>query len=218
MNIEMNYVNLDMHVPDIKRTNRVIKERFRIAYYRISYKKFLKLIRYLAMVCTKHKTHVPSTSPSSDFLNADRGDLLIRGFWEGSTDTIIDVRVTNLDSKSYKNLPPKKALERQEKEKKKKYCKPCENQRRHFTPFVVSTDGIFGFEARAFLKRLAKLLAEEWEKPYPTVGGFINTRMSIALVRATNRCIRDSRIPVSSMSNRFCWEGGAGLGLLKSDN
>ena len=54
----------------------------------------------------------------------DRGDLLIRGFWEGATDTIIDVRVTNLDSKSYKNLPPKKALERQEKEKKKKYCKP----------------------------------------------------------------------------------------------
>jgi len=28
--------------------------------------------------------------------------ILIRGFWEGSTDTIIDVRVTNLDSKSYK--------------------------------------------------------------------------------------------------------------------
>jgi len=26
---------------------------------------------------------------------------------------------------------------------------------------VVSTDGIYGFEARAFLKRLAKLLAEE---------------------------------------------------------
>jgi len=73
------------------------------------------------------KTHVPSASSSSDFLNADRGDLLIRGFWEGSTDTIIDVRVTNLDSKSYKNLPPKKALERQEKEKKKKDCEPCES-------------------------------------------------------------------------------------------
>jgi len=28
---------------------------------------------------------------------------------------------------------------------------------------------MFGFEARAFHKRLAKLLAEEWEKPYPTV-------------------------------------------------
>ncbi len=92
------------------------------------------------------------------------------------------------------------------------------DQRRHFTPFVVSTDGMFGFEARAFLKRLAKLLAEEWEKPYPVVMGFINARMSIALVRATNRCIRGSRTPASNMSNRFRWEGGAGLGLLKSDN
>jgi len=112
------------------------------------------------------KMHVPSASSSSDFLNTDRGDLLNRDFWEGSTDTIIDIRVTNLDSKSYKNLPSKKALERQETEKKKKYCKPCENQRRNYTPFVVSTDGMLVFEARAFLKRLAKLLAEEWEKPY----------------------------------------------------
>jgi len=109
------------------------------------------------------KTHVPITSSSSEFLNAYRSDLLIRGFWEGSTDTIIDVRVTNLDSKSYKNLPPKKALERQEKKKEKKYCKPCENQRHHFTPFLVSTDGTYAFEARSFLKRLAKLLVEEWE-------------------------------------------------------
>jgi len=92
------------------------------------------------------KTHMPSASSSSDFLNADRGNLLARGFWEKSTDTIIDVRVTNLGSKSYKNLPPKKVLERQEKEMKKKYCKPCENQRRHFTPFVVSTDEMFGFK------------------------------------------------------------------------
>jgi len=46
------------------------------------------------------KTHVPSASSSSRFLNADHGDLLIRSFWEGSADTIIDVRVTNLDSKS----------------------------------------------------------------------------------------------------------------------
>ena len=41
--------------------------------------------------------------------------------------------------------------------------------------------------------------------------------MSIALVRATNRCIRGSRIPVSNLSNRFGWEGGAGLGILKGD-
>ena len=77
---------------------------------------------------------------------------------------------------------------------------------------------MFGFEARTFLKRLAKLLAEEWEKAYSIVMGFISARRSIALVKATNRCIRGSRTPVSNMSNRFRWEGGAGLGLLKSDN
>jgi len=77
---------------------------------------------------------------------------------------------------------------------------------------------MFGFEALAFLKRLAKLLAEEWEKPYSIVRGFINARMSFALVRATNRYITGSRIPASNKSNRFRWEGGAGLGLLKSDN
>jgi len=135
--------------------------------------------------------------------------------------------VTNLNSKSYKTLPPKKVPEWQEKEKKKKYCKPWENQRRHFTPFVVSTDEIYksiqfkkiyGFEARAFLKRLAKLLTEEWEKPYSIVRDFIDAQMSIALVRATNRCIRYSRTPASNMSNRFRWKGGTELGFLKSDN
>ena len=83
---------------------------------------------------------------------------------------------------------------------------------------MVSTNGMFSFEARAFFKRLAKLLAEEREKPYSIVMGFINARMSIALVRAKNRCIRGSRTPVSNMSNRFRCEVGAGLELLKSDN
>ena len=55
------------------------------------------------------KMHIRSALSSSDFLNADRGDLLIHGFWEGSTDTMIittmiDVRVTNIDSKSTESL------------------------------------------------------------------------------------------------------------------
>ncbi len=57
------------------------------------------------------KTHMPSASSSSDFLNADHGDLLIHGFSEDSIDIIIDVRVTNLDSNSYNKLLPKEVLE-----------------------------------------------------------------------------------------------------------
>jgi hypothetical protein len=66
------------------------------------------------------------------------------------------------------------------REKKRKYLKSCLEQRRHFTPFVVSTDGLIGKEAKTFLKKL--LLAEKWEKPYSVVCGYVNAQMSIAIV------------------------------------
>ena len=54
MGIEMNYLASHMHLPDIERNNRVIKERFQIAYYRLTYKKILKImIWYLAMICAR---------------------------------------------------------------------------------------------------------------------------------------------------------------------
>jgi hypothetical protein len=89
-------------------------------------------------------------------------------------------------------------------------------QRRHFTPFVVSTDGLIGKEAKTFLKKLSSLLAEKWEKPYSVVCGYVNAQVSNAIVRATHRCLRGSRIPTSQMSHcRPQWEGKAGLGLFR---
>jgi hypothetical protein len=35
------------------------------------------------------------------------------------------------------------------------------------------------------LKKLSALLAEKWEKPYSEICGYVNARMSIAMVRAT---------------------------------
>jgi hypothetical protein len=52
--------------------------------------------------------------------DAERGDLLIRGFWTAGADCILDVRVTDTDSKSYCKRTPFKVLESQEKEKKRK--------------------------------------------------------------------------------------------------
>ena len=147
----------------------------------------------------------------------ERGDLLIRSFWENGTDTIIDVRVTNLDANTYRNKAPMKALAEQEKQKKKKYLEACLEQRRHFTPFVVSTDGMIGKEGKALLKNLASRLAEKTGKDYSEVCGYVNARMSIAIVRATHLCLRGSRVPTSQMSNRRPqWEGdGAGLSLFR---
>jgi hypothetical protein len=119
-----------------------------------------------------------------------RGDLLVRGFWGRGTDCIIDVRVTDTDAKSNLSKDPAKVLEAHEKEKERKYLKSCLEQCRHFTPFVVSTDGLIGKEAKTLLKKLCSLLAEKWEKPYSVVCGYVNAQMSIAIVRATHLCLR----------------------------
>jgi hypothetical protein len=108
-------------------------------------------------------------------------------------------------------------LEAHEREKKKKYLKACLEQRRHFSPFVASTDGLLGKESQTLLKKLSALLAEKWEKPYSKICGYVNAWMSIAMFRATYFCLRGSRIPTSQMSNRRPpqWEDKAGLGLFQ---
>jgi hypothetical protein len=142
----------------------------------------------------------------------ERGDVLVRGFWKNGTDCIIDIRCTDIDAKSVLSKDPAKVLENQEREKKKKYLGACLAQRRHFTPFVVSTDGLLGREAKRFL---STLLVVKWEKPYSHVCGYVNARMSIAIVRATHLCLRGSRIPTSRMSRLPQWEDTAGLSLFR---
>jgi hypothetical protein len=159
----------------------------------------------------------PTTPSEKQVHDDDRGDLLVRGFWTRGTDVIVDVRVTDTDVATYRSLPPAKVLEKQEREKKKKYLEPCLQARRHFTPFVVSADGLKGREATVFLKRIAALLSEKWQRPYSEVCGYVNARMSIAIVRATHLCLRGSRVPAAQMSNRRPqWEDRAGLGLFRS--
>jgi hypothetical protein len=119
---------------------------------------------------------------------------MIRGFRSWGTDCFIDVRITDLDSKSYLKKSSDEVLARQEQEKKRKYLAPCIANRRHFTPFVSSTDGMIGKEGQTFAKRLAGLLSEKWRRPYCQLCGYVNARLSIALVRATHRCLRGSRV------------------------
>jgi hypothetical protein len=76
-------------------------------------------------------------------------------------------------------------LKSQEKEKKQKYLPACLNECRHFTPFVMPTEGIIGHETSTFHKRLSAKLAEKWQKPYSQVGGHVNVRLSIAIVCVT---------------------------------
>ena len=60
--------------------------------------------------------------------------------------------------------------------------KSCLHQRRHFSPFVVSVDGILGVEAEATLKRIAIHLSITWHKPYSRTCGYINIGAGNTLV------------------------------------
>ena len=74
----------------------------------------------------------------------DRGDLLVRGFWSCNTDCIIDVRIYDMNQPSCLARKPSSILKSSENDKKRKHLDACLEQRRHFTPFVVSCEGLFG--------------------------------------------------------------------------
>jgi hypothetical protein len=132
------------------------------------------------------------------------------------TDCILDVRVTDTDATSYALKPSDKVLEAAEKLKKKKYLQACLEHRRHFTPFVVSVNGILGKYANTFLKVLAVHTATEAGKSYSNAMGHLRARMIIVIVRATHVCLRGSHIPTSQMCNRRPqWDDLAGMALLK---
>jgi len=94
-------------------------------------------------------------------INSDLCNILIRGFWDSNTDCIIDVRICNVNQASYLTRKLASIVQSAENEKKKKYLEPCLEQRRHFTPFVISCEGLLGKEADIFLKHLSMKFAEK---------------------------------------------------------
>ena len=145
-----------------------------------------------------------------------KGDLLIRDLWQNGTDSVHDMRVVNTDVKSHSAKTPEKCLQEAERAKKKMYLEACLQQRRHFSPFVASIDGLLGVEATATLKRIASRLASKWRQPYSRTCGYVKSRTAITLVGATYQCIRGSRVPAHKISvQRLQWEDSAGLNLFR---
>jgi hypothetical protein len=117
-----------------------------------------------------------------------------------------------MDAPIYQMKDPSKVLKAAEHLKKKKYVQPCLDQRHHFTPFIVSVDGLIGKEAKMVLKVLAARTVNKAGHMSSNVMGYMRARVSIAIVRAFHVCIRGARVPMSRMSNRRPqWEDMAGM-------
>ena len=91
----------------------------------------------------------------------EKGDLLIRYLWTQGTDSTHDMRVVNTDAVSYQSKIPENCLETANRENKRKYLNTCLNERRKFTPFITSVDGLIGVEAEATLELIASGLAQK---------------------------------------------------------
>ena len=152
----------------------------------------------------------PGTQANPD----SRGDIAVHGFWVRGQTCVFDVRISDTEAKSYRAMDPMTVLARGEKQKKDKYLQACLDRRRSFTPLVFSVDGLRGKESKAASKRLASLLSAKWSKTYSAVAGYVNSRLSVALVRATSLCLRGARDPTGHAGQPF-WETGEGLALYR---
>ena len=74
-----------------------------------------------------------------------------------------------------------------------KYVDAVEARHATFAPFVESVDGVLGREARMFVNHLGDSIADMWKKSHSEVTGWVRAKMSFAILRATNLCLRGSR-------------------------
>ncbi len=75
-------------------------------------------------------TPPPSSDPTAEPTQppptiTEEGDASCHGFWEHGRTTIIDMRITDTDARSYWRRDFKKVLEQHKKEKKGKYRRNC---------------------------------------------------------------------------------------------
>ena len=161
---------------------------------------------------SKDTTDIVATPPHE--ATEQKGDFLIRDLCNNGTDSVHGMHFVNTDAKSHLAKTPEKCLQEAERAKNKMYLEACLQQRRHFSPFVASIDGLMGVEETATLKGISSCLAKKWRKPYSRTCGYVNSRVAITLVRATHQCIRGSRVPAQNSSVQCPqWEDGAGINL-----
>ena len=86
---------------------------------------------------------------------------MVQGLWDFQVDAIIDVKLDDTDSYSYEYEPMTALLARWETIKKEKHGKHCHDQRKHFSPFVLSVERILGREALFMLLQLSLLMVDK---------------------------------------------------------
>ena len=88
---------------------------------------------------------------------------MIQCLWYCQVYFIIDVKLGDSDVNTYKYKPITALLVRWEKIKKDKHGKHFHDQWKHFSPFVLSVDGMLGSESLVVLSQLSGVVADNRE-------------------------------------------------------
>ena len=144
-------------------------------------------------------TTVTTTMPQLE-TTEQKGDLLICDLWKNGTNSVQDMHVVNAYAKSHLAKTPEKCLQEADRAKKKMYLEAFLQLRQHFSLFIAFINGLMGVEAMAALKMIASRLATKWQQPYSVTCGYVKSRVTITLVRATHRCIQGYRVPAHKIS------------------
>ena len=98
------------------------------------------------------------------------------------------IRVIDIDTQSHAHalLCEFCACYSGEKENKRKYVQAAQACHASFSPFVLSVDGLMALEACFVVQWFARALSTKWSKSYGEVMGWVKTRLSFAILQATN--------------------------------
>ena len=153
----------------------------------------------LKKVCTDVEIEPKLQQVSNEVVNSLSGDgchpdVRARGFWRRGQNAFFDVKVTNINSDSYRSMPPLKVYERHEREKRRKYNDRILNiEHGTFTALIFSISGGMGNEALSYHKALANKIAMKTGDKYCNVINFIRCRLSFLIQKLALLCLRGSR-------------------------
>ena len=80
---------------------------------------------------------------------------------------------------------------------------------------MVSVDGVMAREAMLFTKQLCRHLGERWEKPMSHIMNFVQTKLSISILKASHQCLRGARTRDDEWGRGIGMDGSS-LGLFRS--
>ena len=84
---------------------------------------------------------------------------MIQGLWDLQVKSIIEFKLGDTEADSYKYEPMSALLARWEMIKTDNHGKHCHNQRKKFSPFVLSVDGMLGRKYLVVISQLSQIVA-----------------------------------------------------------